>query len=141
MTRGAYGHGSPSTKGSHCTIPRPGRHGAAVYELTSGMARRSGDDGTWPIGPAAKPAKPAPSAMRPSMAETGTNLAQGLPCMSTNMAKRNSTPSRVVASVNSAAFVIEAAARSSVLVRADHLPEVGSCQWVSVNDVAPRETT
>ena len=51
------------------------------------------------------------------MAETGTILAQGLPCMSTNMAKRNSTPSRRVASVNSSAFVIEVASRSSVLVR------------------------
>ena len=81
------------------------------------MARMSGDDGTWPIGPAAKPANPAPSASRPSMAETGTILAQGLPCMSTNMAKRNSTPSRRVASVSSSAFVIEVASRSSVLVR------------------------
>ena len=58
------------------------------------MARMSGEEGTWPIGPAAKPANPAPSAISPSMAETGTSLAQGLPCMSTNMAKRNSTPSR-----------------------------------------------
>ena len=81
------------------------------------MARMSGDEGVWPMGPAAKPAKPAPSASRPSMAETGTILAQGLPCMSTNMAKRNSTPSRRVASVNSSAFVIEVASRSSVLVR------------------------
>ena len=36
------------------------------------------------------------------MAETGTILAQGLPCMSTNMAKRNSTPSRSVAAFSSA---------------------------------------
>jgi predicted Rossmann fold nucleotide-binding protein DprA/Smf involved in DNA uptake len=41
--------------------------------------------------------------------------------MSTNMAKRNSTPSRLVASVSSAALVIEVASRSSVLVTADDL--------------------
>src|ERR1700733_10822812 len=106
-------------------MPSPGCHGAGMYELRSGMARMSGDDGVCPIGPAAKPANPAPAASRPSMAETGTILAQGLPCMSTNMAKRNSTPSRRVASDSSAAFVIEVAARSSVLVKAGHLPGVG----------------
>ena len=58
------------------------------------MARMSGDDGDWPMDPAAKPANPAPSESSPSMAETGTILAQGLPCMSTNMAKRKSTASR-----------------------------------------------
>jgi hypothetical protein len=45
--------------------------------------------------------------------------------MSTNMAKRNSTPLRRVASLSSAAFVIEVASRSSVLVKADHLSSVG----------------
>src|ERR1700685_3840876 len=105
------------------------------------MARMSGEEGVWPMGPAAKPANPAPSGESPSMAETGTILAHGLPCMSTNMAKRNSTPSRLVAAVSSAAFVLAVASRSSVLVTADHLPLVVSCQWASVNDVAPRETT
>ena len=101
------------------------------------MARMSGDDGVWPIGPAAKPANPAPSANRPSMAETGTILAQGLPCMSTNMAKRNSTPSRLVASVSSAAFVIEVASRSSVLVKADHLPCLGLPVGVLLSTMLP----
>ena len=45
------------------------------------------------MGPAAKPAKPGPTDNRTSSASTGTSLAQGLPCMSTNMAKKNSTPS------------------------------------------------
>ena len=44
------------------------------------------------IGPAAKPAKPAPPSST-SSAVTGIILAQGFPCMSTNMAKKNSTPS------------------------------------------------
>ena len=46
----------------------------------------SGLDGSWPMGPAANPANPAPSAMSPSSASTGTSLAHGLPCISTNMA-------------------------------------------------------
>ncbi len=50
------------------------------------------------------------------MAETGTILAQGLPCMSTNMAKRNSTPSRSVAAMRSAALSIEDSSRLSVVV-------------------------
>ncbi len=122
MTRGANGHGSPRTKGSHWMIPSPGRHGAGMYELRSGMARMSGDDGVWPIGPAAKPANPAPSESSPSTAETGTILAQGLPCMSTNMAKRKSTPSRSVASLSSAAVVGVGPVPVSVLTVAVHLP-------------------
>ena len=47
-------------------------------------------------GPLARPRtrrnRPRPP-MSPSIAVTGTILAHGLPCMSTNMAKRNSTPS------------------------------------------------
>ena len=53
----------------------------------------SGDAGDWPIGPAAKPANPTPSVIRSSNEDAGTNLAQGLPCMSTNIAKKNSIPS------------------------------------------------
>src|SRR5215475_3838381 len=53
----------------------------------------SGSAGLWPIGPAAKPANPAPPPTRTSSASTGTILAHGFPCMSTNMAKKNATPS------------------------------------------------
>ena len=102
-------------------IPSPGRHGAGMYELRSGMARMSGDDGVWPMGPAANPANPAPSAISPSMAETGTILAQGLPCMSTNMAKRNSTPSRSIASLSSSAVVGGGLGPVDVLTVAVHL--------------------
>ena len=51
----------------------------------------SGSLGCWPIAPAAKPAKPAPSSSSPSRCRAGTSLALGLPCMSTNCAKMNST--------------------------------------------------
>ena len=50
------------------------------------MAAMSGSAGDCPIGPAAKPAKPAPSFISPSRLLTGTSLAQGLPCISVNMA-------------------------------------------------------
>ena len=50
------------------------------------MARMSGSAGVWLMGPAAKPANPAPTSRRSSMALTGTSLAHGLPCISTNMA-------------------------------------------------------
>src|SRR5215470_17363854 len=53
----------------------------------------SGSAGLWPIGPAANPANPAPPPARTSSASTGTILAHGLPCISTNMAKKNATPS------------------------------------------------
>ena len=78
---------------SHCRTASSGCHGATAYEARSGTAIMSGSAGLWPIGPAAKPAKPAPPPMRTSRASTGTILAQGLPCMSTNMAKKNPTPS------------------------------------------------
>ena len=106
MTRGANGHGSPRTWGSHWIMPSPGRHGAGMYERRSGMATMSGEEGDCPRAPAANPANPAPSATSPSMAETGTILAHGLPCRSTNMAKRNSTPSLLVAATSSSLVVI-----------------------------------
>src|SRR5579871_3012391 len=53
----------------------------------------SGEAGVWPIGPAANPAKPAPSLTMPSKFDIGTSLADGLACMSTNWAKKNSIPS------------------------------------------------
>ncbi len=59
----------------------------------SGIAATSGDAGVWPIGPAAKPANPAPSSIIPSKFDIGTSFAFGLPCMSTNCAKKNSIPS------------------------------------------------
>ncbi len=49
--------------------------------------------GVCPIGPAAKPAKPAPSSSRSSIACTGISLAFGLPFISTNCARKNSIPS------------------------------------------------
>ena len=49
----------------------------------------SGSAGLWPIGPTAKPAKPAPPTTT-SIAEDGTSLAQGRPCMSTNIVRKNS---------------------------------------------------
>src|SRR5579862_5377914 len=101
MTRGAKAQGSPLTVGSHWTTATSGFHGSTAYEGGSGMAAMSGSAGDWPSGPAAKPAKPAPPATNPSAAEAGTSLAHGLPCMSTNMARMNSTPSRRTASTRS----------------------------------------
>src|ERR1700730_16453144 len=93
MSRGAYGHGSPSTWMSHCSTASPGRHGVSVYDSGSGTAIMSGSAGVWPIGPAAKPAKPAPPPVRTPSASSGIIFAHGFPCISTNMAKKNSTPS------------------------------------------------
>src|SRR5215469_9185952 len=53
----------------------------------------SGSAGDWPIGPAANPANPAPPPVSTSVASTGIILAHGFPCISTNIAKKNSTPS------------------------------------------------
>ena len=50
----------------------------------------SGSLGTWPISPAAKPAKPAPSLTRSSRLAAGTSFALGRPYRSTNCAKKNS---------------------------------------------------
>ena len=50
------------------------------------MAAMSGSAGDCPMGPAANPAKPAPSIISPSRLLTGTSFAHGLPCISTNMA-------------------------------------------------------
>ena len=52
----------------------------------------SGSLGTWPISPAAKPAKPAPSSTRSSRLAAGTSFALGRAYMSTNCAKKNSMP-------------------------------------------------
>ena len=53
----------------------------------------SGDAGVWPIGPAANPAKPAPSDTILSQFVIGTSFADGLAFISTNCAKTNSIPS------------------------------------------------
>src|SRR4029077_1219403 len=89
---GGYGPGSPSTAMSHCSTASPGCQGTSVYDAGSGTAIMSGSAGLWPIGPAANPAQPAPPSST-SSAVAGIILAHGLPCMSTNMAKKNSTPS------------------------------------------------
>ena len=59
----------------------------------SGIAIMSGDAGVCPIGPAAKPAKPAPSVTRPSQFSIGTSFADGFAFISTNWAKKNLMPS------------------------------------------------
>ena len=54
MTRGAYGHGSPLTCGSQCTIARPSlMNGIGVNDAGSGIAIRSGSLGSWPMAPTA----------------------------------------------------------------------------------------
>src|SRR6266511_2057686 len=65
-------------------------HGSGVKVGGSGMAAMSGSLGTWPISPAANPAKPAPSLRRSSRYAAGTSLALGRAYMSTNCAKKNS---------------------------------------------------
>src|SRR4051794_7610094 len=71
---------------------RFGCHGTSVKLSRSGMAAMSGSEGAWPISPAANPANPAPSATSDSRVRAGTSLALGRPYMSTNCAKKNSTP-------------------------------------------------
>ena len=51
------------------------------------MAAMSGSLGTWPISPAANPAKPAPSVTRSSRFAAGNSFALGRAYMSTNCAK------------------------------------------------------
>src|SRR3954447_22701464 len=67
-------------------------HGTSVKLSRSGIAAMSGSLGIWPISPAAKPAKPAPSCTRSSRLPAGMSFALGRPYMSTNCAKKNSTP-------------------------------------------------
>ena len=92
IVRGQYGHGSPSTVMSQAKRAISGFHGRCVSERGSGIAAMSGSCGPCPMSPAAKPANPAPSSSSASRCAIGTSLAFGLPCMSTNWAKRNSTP-------------------------------------------------
>ena len=93
IVRGQYGQASPSTVTSQAKRASSGCHGTRVYDDVSGTASMSGEAGVWPIGPAAKPAKPAPSSSRSSIACTGISLAFGLPCISTNCARKNWIPS------------------------------------------------
>ena len=92
IVRGQYGHSSPSTVTSHAKRARFGCHGTGVKLARSGMAAMSGSAGTWPISPAAKPAKPAPSLARSSRHAAGISFALGRAYMSTNCAKKNSMP-------------------------------------------------
>src|SRR6185312_12513347 len=80
------------------------------------MAIMSGDAGVWPIGPAANPAKPAPSLTSPSKFDMGTSFADGLAFMSTNWAKKNSIPS------SSARFLTAAAAGLAMVVAIGETP-------------------
>src|SRR3954447_18976974 len=64
------------------------------------MAIRSGSAGDCPMSPTAKPANPAPVVSSMSREAVGTSLAQGLPCMSTNMAMKNWMPSASARSRN-----------------------------------------
>ena len=70
----------------------------------------SGEAGVCPIGPAAKPANPAPSDTSPSKFDMGTSLADGFAFMSTNCAKKNSIPS------SSALLLIASAAGRAMVV-------------------------
>ena len=90
--RGQYGHGSPSTVMSQANRARFGCQGTGVKLARSGIAAISGSAGTWPISPAAKPAKPAPSVARSSRYAAGISFALGRAYMSTNWAKKNSMP-------------------------------------------------
>src|SRR5829696_1520314 len=77
---------------SHANRATSGFHGSTVRLDRSGIAIMSGSCGPWPMSPAAKPAKPAPSDTRSSRWCAGTSFAFGLPFSSTNWAKKNSTP-------------------------------------------------
>src|SRR2546429_2548258 len=81
---------------SHAKRARFCCQGTSVRLRRSGMAAISGSLGIWPISPAAKPAKPAPSEARSSRFAAGTSFALGRPYMSTNCAKKNSTPRPLV---------------------------------------------
>jgi hypothetical protein len=72
---------------SHAKRPSVGSHGTGVKLRRSGMTAMSGSLGSWPISPAAKPAKPAPSLTRSSRYAAGTSFALGRAYMSTNCAK------------------------------------------------------
>ena len=97
----------------------PGLNGTLVYVRRSGIAIMSGDAGVCPIGPAAKPANPAPSLTRPSKFDIGTSLADGFACMSTNCAKKNSIPS------SSALLLIASAAGRAMIVAISSLSFAG----------------
>src|SRR4051795_10425990 len=64
------------------------------------MAIMSGSAGDCPMSPTANPANPAPVVSNMSSEAVGTSLAQGLPCMSTNMAMKNAMPSASARSRN-----------------------------------------
>src|SRR5437660_9078383 len=92
MPRGQYGHGFPSTYTSPAAHATSLRHGSTMREEKSGIAAMSGASGPWPMYPAAKPAKPAPSRATSSRCAIGTSLALGTPASSTNELSRNLTP-------------------------------------------------
>ena len=85
--RGQYGHSSPSTVMSQAKRARFGCHGTGVKLARSGIAAMSGSLGTWPISPAANPAKPAPSVDEVVEVRGGMSFALGRAYMSTNWAK------------------------------------------------------
>src|SRR4051794_5327540 len=93
-----------------------GRQGSGVKLRASGMAARSGSLGRWPTLPAANPANPAPFSNRSSRCATGTSFALGFPCMSTNCAKRNSTPVSRTYARTSSRSVGSGAAPEAVMV-------------------------
>src|SRR3954451_22356498 len=75
----------------------------------------SGSLGSWPISPAANPAKPAPSATSASRLAAGTSFALGRPYRSTNCAKKNSTPRSAACSLICSSFGSPATAISFLL--------------------------
>src|ERR671933_778366 len=92
MPRGQYGHDCPSTYTSPAAHATSLRQGSTISEDRSGIAAMSGDSGPWPMYPAAKPAKPAPSRATSTRCAIGTSLALGTPASSTNELSRNLTP-------------------------------------------------
>ena len=72
-------------------------NGTGVYDAGSGIAATSGEAGSGPSARRRSPRSRRPRSGARRGARAGTSLAFGLPCMSTNCAKRNSTSSSSIA--------------------------------------------
>src|SRR5690242_7340800 len=103
--------------------------GTSVRLSRSWTAAMSGSLGIWPISPAAKPANPAPSVARSSRFAAGTSFALGRPYMSTNCAKKNSTPRPLVIFLTSSSLGSVARAMPSSLSVAARLYHHAQSRW------------